>query len=179
MEAKSLIQEVLHAQIGRVFRGPGDSDVVAIDTETYYDKNYDLKELGTYGYITDYRFDPYMVSVYSSDIQYVGPFLNCPWDKITSRPWVAHNMSFDAQVLIQAQKKGLIPEWVKPASLDCTADLSVFVKAPRNLAGAVRELFQVTLEKETRDAMKGKTWDDAVREGLDQQLLRYALNDAK
>lgn len=176
---QSKIQEVLHARIGPVFRGPGDRDVVAIDTETYYDKEYGLQTLGTYAYITDRRFDPYMVSVYSDDVQYVGPLKDCPWEKITGRPWVAHNMSFDAQVLMEAQKRGWIPEWVTPVSLDCTADLAVFFKAPRNLAGAVRELFGKTMEKETRDLMKGKTWDDAVAAGLDKQLLDYALNDAK
>lgn len=175
----SKIADVLHAKVGPVFRGPGDPDVVAIDTETYYDKTYGLKELGTYAYITDPRFDPYMVSVCANDVEYVGPLKDCPWEKITKRPWVAHNMSFDAQVLIEAQKRGMIPEWVEPASLDCTADLAVFVKAPRNLAGAVRELFGKTMEKETRDLMKGKTWQDAVDAGLDKQLLEYAMNDAR
>ena len=175
----SKIEEVLHGKIGPVFRGPGDDDVVAIDTETYYDKEYGLQELGTYSYITDRRFDPYLVSVVARDLEYVGPLKDCPWDKITNRPWVAHNMSFDAQVLIEAQKRGMIPDWVEPAALDCTADLAVFLKAPRNLAGAVRELFGETMEKETRDLMKGKTWQDAVDAGLKDQLVLYALNDSR
>jgi hypothetical protein len=175
----SKIEEVLHRVVGPVFRGPGDDDVVAVDTETYYDGGYGLTDMGTYSYITDPRFDPYLISVVAKDLEYVGPLKDCPWEKITGRPWVAHNMSFDAQVLIEAQKRGWIPDWVQPATLDCTADLAVFLKAPRNLAGAVRELFGKTMEKETRDLMKGKTWDDAVAAGLKDQLLAYALNDAR
>jgi len=175
----SRIEAVLHRKVGPVFRGPADPDVVAIDTETYYDKEYGIETLGTYGYVTDRKFDPYLVSVHSADVTYVGNLAGCPWDKITNRPWVAHNMSFDAQVLLEAQKRGWVPEWVEPASLDCTADLAVYMKAPRSLAKSSRELLGRAVNKETRDLMKGKTWDDAVRLGLKDQLLEYARTDAE
>lgn len=170
---------MLHAKVGPVFRGPSDPDVVAIDFETYYDKEYGIETLGTYSYITDKRFDPYLVAIYADDVSYVGNLAGCPWDKITGRPWVSHNASFDAHVFIEAQKRHLVPEWVCPCSWDCTADLAVYLKAPRNLAGVARELFKTTVNKTTRDFMKGKTWDDVIKLGKEKELLDYGLEDAR
>lgn len=157
---------------------PARANLVAVDFETYYDDDIGISTHGSYGYIDDPRAQAYLVAIYAFDgeLTYVGPVETAPWDKINGLPWWSHNAAFDAHVFEVAQHRGQVPEYIQPCSWDCTADLSVFLHAPRNLAGAARELLGVTLEKETRDLMKGKTYEDAIRLGLKDQLHRYALD---
>ncbi len=150
---------------------------IAIDFETYYAKDYDVSSLGIWHYVHDPRFDAYLVSVVSDDIEFVGPPKEFDWSRIEGRQVVSHNASFDEAVWLRLVELGVVPD-VRPASWDCTADLAVFVDAPRSLAEASKQLLGVRLDKTIRDAMKGVTWDQVVASGKAEELKAYALRDA-
>ena len=154
--------------------------LVAVDFETFYDEDYSLTHSGVYSYVSDVRFDPYLVALYGDGVEYVGPTREAPWHLVSGRPWWSHNAAFDLQVFMEAQRRGIIPAGIQPASWDCSADLSTFMKARRSLKEAAHSLLGVELEKETRNLMKGRTYEQARKDGLVDQLHRYALEgDAK
>lgn len=155
------------------------SDVISFDTETYYDAEYSVTEQGQYHYVTDPRFDCYLISVYAKDWHYVGRPKDFDWEKLNGKHVVCHNMAFDRLVFWHMKKLGIVPEHIKPAEFDCTMDLSLFLTGHGSLKDAVRELLGVEISKETRDYMKGKRWADVVAEGKDKELLKYAYDDAK
>lgn len=156
---------------------PSD-DIAAVDFETYFDRDYSLKKLPTHRYLADDRFDPFLVSIAAGEIRYCGPLDQAPWREIAGRTWVAHHANFDAQVRDRAAELGLIPEWAKPQIWRCTADLSVYLQAPRNLEGAAREFLGIALDKDTRKLMAGRRYRELASFEQDH-WKRYALADAE
>jgi hypothetical protein len=152
----------------------------SLDYETDYDKEYGISECGVYGYLHDPRFNPYLLSVWGEDIQWVGHPKDFPyWDKLSGATYVAHNAGYDRQVLERCIEMGISPEKARPAHWFCTANLSVFLGGPRSLKDACKYLLGIEVSKEMRNWMKGRTWKDALDAGKDGQLLQYALDDAK
>ncbi len=155
----------------------------AIDYETFYDSEYGIEECGLWGYLHDSRFDPYLVSIVGPGIEYVGHPSNAPWDKLIalSEPWmfVSHNFTFDKQVHARAIELGIIPAEAMPTKWRCTANMSVYLGGPRSLKDACKFLLGIDVNKEMRNYMRGKTWLQAVTEGMDGRLKQYALDDSK
>lgn len=153
----------------------------AIDFESYYDKEYGIEECGVYGYLHDQRFDPYLMSVWGKDVQWVGHPKDLPKDiegkLIRADAFIAHNAGFDRQV------------WKRCVDLDifrfdnlrwyCTANMSVYLGGPRSLKDAAKQFLGVEVSKEMRNYMKGRTWAQAVAEGKAEKLMQYALDDSK
>lgn len=152
--------------------------VYAIDFETYYEPGLGIKDLGVGGYVNHPKFDAYMVSLVGPGIEFVGHPKDAPWHLLPEVfDFVAHNMGFDRQVYGRLQKDfaGFYPtarRWW------CTANLAVFLNADRNLKGASDQLLGIKVDKQMRGYMNGKTWADAVADGKDQELLKYALDDS-
>jgi len=71
------------------------------------------------------------------------------------------------------KKKKLDVSWV------CTADMCVYFQYQRNLKGSAKEILGVSMDKEVRNNMKGKTWDDMIAMDESKAVLQYALDDAK
>lgn len=151
--------------------------VAALDFETYYSKDYSIRGVSTYQYVNHPEFDAYMVSIYCDDFQYVGELENFDWKRINGFTLIAHNASFDQRVFERCQELGKIPdikvEW------ECTADMCVYFQYQRNLKGAAKEILGVEMDKEIRENMKGKTWDDLIALDESKAVMEYALNDAK
>lgn len=154
-----------------------NDSIVAIDFETYYDKEYSLKKLPVSLYVKDERFDPYLVSMASESVRYSGPLENAPWQQITGKTWIAHNANFDLQVCERATSLGLIPEWASPKQWHCTADLSVYRQAPRNLKGAAYTFLGMDLDKDVRDQMSCRQYRSLNKE---EKTLwhNYAMGDS-
>ena len=151
--------------------------VIAIDFETYYDKDCTIKTLGADAYCRHPKFDPYMVALYGEGLDYTGPTPDAPWDKISlTQNFVAHNASFDSLVFEAAQRLGHIPKNIQPV-WDCSANLAVYIQAPRNLKGASEQLLNISPDKTIRDKMKGKTFSD-LDEAEQTALTEYARHDA-
>jgi DNA polymerase I-like protein with 3'-5' exonuclease and polymerase domains len=156
------------------------SKIIAVDFETYYTKEYSIKTLGVDAYINDPRFDPYLVAVYcEGEIEYVGHPKEFDWTKVEKRVLGAHNARFDETVFVRCQELGIIPKAVKPSKWICSADLSVFLSAPRSLAGAASALLGIKLDKSTRDKLAKLTYKQACERGLKDEVHEYALSDAR
>lgn len=98
------------------------------------------------------------------------------WDRIDGRIIACHNCSFDKAVFLECWKRGMLPklnnvQWV------CTADLSAFLMAPRNLKGAMKELFGKEISKEVREGMSGRHDFDLNPEEY-RALVEYGGSDA-
>lgn len=151
--------------------------IFALDTETFYDKEYSVKTLGPVAYVNDPRFDCYLVSIAGDDgFTWVGHPKDAPWDRIAGHTWVSHNRSFDASVYLRLVALGIAPD-AGPSEWHCTADLCAFLQFPRSLADACRELFGVALNKGVRSRASGKHYQDELN--LDSEMEDYALDDAK
>ncbi len=87
---------------------------ISFDTETYYDKEYSVTEQGAYHYVTDPRFQCYLISVWAKDWKYVGPPEKFEWKKLNGKLVVSHNAEFDRLVFWRMKKLGIVPEHVKP-----------------------------------------------------------------
>lgn len=99
------------------------------------------------------------------------------WDRLRGRLLVAHNASFDQVVTVELAKRGKIPASMGGAKWACTADLSSFLLAPRNLKGAMKELFGKEISKEVRAGMDGRHDYDLNAAEL-RDLVEYGGSDA-
>ncbi len=153
-------------------------DGVAVDFETYYDKDYSLTTMSTWNYVMHERFDAYLVAISGQGIKFVGHPRDFDWMSIAGKILVMHNAGFDELVIKRLMEKEVIPkEFHYPRCFD-TADLSVWMGAPRTLSGAAQELLGIKMDKTVRAAMKGKTKEDADAAGMGGDLLKYGGTDA-
>ena len=152
--------------------------VVAVDFETVYDTEYSVTKLGYHAYVHDARFNAYLVSFWADDgWHWVGHPKNAPWEKINGATWLSHNAQFDRAVFFRLQVTGVIPVSIAPGEWHCTSALSVYLAAPRNLAGAARELVGMHLDKRTRSKACGDDMQSLF--GQSPEMLAYALKDAE
>lgn len=155
----------------------------AIDFETYYDSEVSITVQGVHGYLQHPNCDIYMVSVYGDDVQWVGHPKDFDWASISGPDtrWLSHNAAFDGAVFDRLVELGVVSAEHQPEEWLCTADCAAYHGLPRNLKGAIAstplaEKFPIS--KETRNAMKGKQWDDMSPE-FKQEVSDYALRDSE
>lgn len=151
----------------------------AVDFESYYDDEVSIKTLGGWMYLQHPKTDIYMVSIYGPDVDYVGPPGDAPWKKIKGKLWVSHNAAFDELVYRRLIELGTVDGSIQPSDWQCTANMSVYFAAPRDLAGASKALLGEVTSKAMRNWMKGRSWQDAITEGKADDLCQYARQDAK
>jgi hypothetical protein len=156
-----------------------DAPVVAVDFESYYAKGCDIKSLGPWHYLNDPRCDIYLMGVAGDGVEWAGHPKDFDWSLLHGKFIVAHNLSWDGLVLAKLARDGVIPAGIEFAGGGCTANLSVYLGAPRNLAGAARELLGVDVTKDLRTWMKGRTWQDAVDAGRADEMRDYVIRDAR
>ena len=99
------------------------------------------------------------------------------WDNLRSRTLIAHNGSFDESVTLELVKRGLLPKWLVENEWACTADLSAYLLAPRNLKGACKYLLGKEISKEVRENMDGKHDYELSQEDY-RDLVEYGGSDA-
>lgn len=182
-----------------------DDRAVAVDYETFYDTKagYSLSTMSPQNYCSDERFDAYLVAICGNDIFKVdaGDFVTCDvpsgiyktlddgrqlyvgkptefryWQNLDGRILLAHNAGFDSVVTDELMKRHLIPE-LKDIEWKCTADLSAYLMAPRNLKGAMKELFGKEISKAVRAGMDGRH-DYELNEKDYNDLVEYGGSDA-
>lgn len=153
------------------------SRTIALDTELFYSKEVSVKPLGAWKYVRHPKADCYMISVSDGTDHWAGHPRDFNFSSLEGATLLSHNAAFDEEVYLAQVEKGLWPK-INYTAWHCTADLSSYVCNRRSLAHAVQHLFDVSLSKDMRDWMKGRTWDDAVREGKAEELLQYARDDA-
>ena len=152
--------------------------VVAIDFETYYDADYDVGSLGYRAYVHHQKFDAYLVAFWADDgWHWAGHPKDAPWDKVTGATWLSHNAQFDRAVFFRLRETGVIPMAIAPGEWLCTAALAVYLAAPRNLAGAARELAGLHLDKNIRERASGRHGPELFDDS--EEIRAYALKDAE
>lgn len=155
----------------------------AADFETYYSAECSITVQGVYGYLRHPDADIYMVSIWGDDFQWVGHPKDLDWSRIGGKGtrWLSHNAAFDGAVFDRLVELGVVDAKHQPEEWLCTADCAAYHGLPRNLKGAVAattlaERFPVS--KETRNAMKGKRWEDMSPE-FKKEVSDYALRDSE
>jgi DNA polymerase I-like protein with 3'-5' exonuclease and polymerase domains len=155
-------------------------NIYAIDFETYYSKDVSIGEQGVYHYLRHPEQDIYLVSIAGTDgTRYTGHPKNAPWSTICegSPTWLSHNTGFDMPVFMRLQELGIAPEYLRLTDWHDTADLAAFLGVPRSLKESSFHLLGIPVNKDTRDKMKGKRWDDMTPE-FRAEVIAYAQADA-
>jgi hypothetical protein len=152
---------------------------VAVDFESYYDKEVSITTLGVWGYLRHPMCEVYMVSVWAEDGHFVGHPKDFNWHDILDRPWVSHNAAFDRECYARLIELGHAPN-VHPPEWFCSANLSAFLgDSERNLAASAKAYLDIDITKDTRKAMMGITHDAMHSTGFYKEVAEYALRDAE
>ena len=153
------------------------AQAVAVDFETYYDKECSVKGATARNYARHPKFEAFLVAIYAPDeFSFVGNPADFDWTQLEGRDVLAHNASFESAVFKQLISDKIIADF--SCQLFCTADMAVYLQLPRSLKGAVYATFEEELSKDVRDNLKGKRWADIEADGTKDEVLRYALDDA-
>lgn len=100
------------------------------------------------------------------------------YENVRHRLIAMHNASYDEAATLACIKRGLMPAFLKDeCKFVCTADLSAFLLYPRNLKGAMKEMFGKEISKEVRAGMMGRHDYDLNREEY-RALVEYGGSDA-
>jgi len=150
----------------------------AIDFETFYSKEFSVTDLGYYHYVNHPSFDAYMVSIVGDDgNEFVGHPKDFDWSCLDGEIWLSHNASFDGMVYQRLVELGVV-KGSGPAEWHDTADLVAYMGLPRSLKAAIGLLYEIKVEKSTRDNMAGKPWD-AMTSEFKKEVEEYALKDSR
>ena len=167
---------------------------------------YSLTDMSPQQYCADERFDAYLVAICGEHI-FDGPrdneslpmvypgrivfrdlddgrqlYIGRPehfnhWGQLKDRILVAHNAAFDSVVTDELVKRGVLPTFLKDAEWKCTADLAAYLMVPRNLKGAMKELFGKEISKAVRAGMDGRH-DYELPSSEYRDLVEYGGSDA-
>ncbi|MDC0325563.1 DNA polymerase [bacterium] len=154
---------------------PTEQQVVAVDTETYYDNECSVSKLGSHAYTKHPHFQTLLISAATSDGSVIcEPPETFPWEILQGRKIVAHNAGFDRAVLRATPECPKIPEdaWID------TSGMCAYNQLPRTLKGACAALFDCKVSKDVRDRMKGRTLED-LSQNERADFVQYAKEDAK
>lgn len=152
--------------------------VIAIDFETYYDKECSVKTLGAWAYCHHPEFYAYLMSVSDGEETWVGEPKDFDWTALEGAHLISHNAFFDRNVYEAGVEKGLYPK-INFAQWDCTANMSACLCNRRSLKDAALFLLGVEMSKDVRDTMNGKHWAEVRDTELGRQFKEYAARDAK
>jgi DNA polymerase len=161
--------------------------LVGVDFETFYTCSYSVSQMGNYAYTHDGRFNAWAVSVSDGERTCVCPPAEFPWGTIAGREWVSHNREFDEAVWRRLKELGVIGrDGARPSKWLCSAALCAFLQLPRDLAGAVRAVFGVEVDKSARERAKGEqkgsefgVQGTLFTEGISESDEEYAACDAE
>lgn len=151
--------------------------VVALDFETYYDKDCSVKPLGAWAYCHHPEFYAYLMSVSDGEETWVGSPAEFDWACLEGCHILSHNAFFDRNVYERGVEVGLYPR-VNFAQWDCTANMTAALCNRRSLKDAAMFLLGISMDKDARSAMKGKHWVDVKDTPLGAEFVEYAKRDA-
>jgi DNA polymerase len=151
----------------------------SVDYEAFYSDEISIKTLGPWRYCQEQSLDSiYLVTIHGADLEFCGLPVEAPWDRIAGQHWVSHNAAFDRLVFDRLVELGLDIDRHRPSGWDCTANLSVYMGAPRSLKGAAKALLKKEASKDYRKVVKSKLPSDLTPEEW-QQALDAGRQDAR
>lgn len=148
----------------------------AIDYETFYSKEYSVRDLGNWGYTHHPEFDAFMLAVSCEDGDWVGQPKDFDWSLLEGNLVVAHNAGFEWAVTQRLIELGIIPPVIFGELVD-TADLAAYLGVPRSLEQAAKHLLGVKVDKSTRTNAVGLHWNDMTPD-FQERMTKYASNDS-
>ena len=152
---------------------------VAVDYETYYDRDYSVVDLGYWSYCRHPKFDPYLISVCDGTDSWAGPLSDFNFAALEGCRLVAFNSAFDEEVTLAANEQGIISFKTTPADWCCVSNMSRYLFNVGSLKDAVKRGLGIDISKGVRNRAKGKHYRDMVAEGWAEDMIRYALADAQ
>jgi DNA polymerase len=149
--------------------------LLAIDFETHWDKGaYSVKDLGNWAYCHHPRFRVLTVAVYDGTRGHACAPEAFDWARLHGATLIAHNAGFDRAVFARLQELGVVPADVRPARWLDSAAAAAYHGLPRDLAGAMQELFGVAVDKTVREDLgQGSLFAQGA------ELEAYATRDAQ
>jgi len=161
---------------------------IALDWETFYDKECSVKTLGNWAYAHHPNFEAYMVSVFDGAEKWAGHPKDLCWEALDGCRLLSHNAGFDISVYMAEAERGNVP-WLNIPSWHCTANMAVALCGYRDLKRSTDALLgsefikQVTGEgevsKKVRGAAEGMRYKDFMaEEGRWDEMVAYATGDA-
>ncbi len=156
--------------------------VIGWDSETYYSSDYSVADSSYWHYCHHEQFNCYMVSLSGDGLRSATHPKDVDWWALDGKVWVSANRPFDLHVYRRLCELGIVPQrdgrFPTPFYWGDTAPLSVYLRAPRSLAGAMQALYGITRSKEIRNTdMKGKKWEQFSAD-LQARIVEYAKQDA-
>lgn len=152
--------------------------VCAVDFESYYDDECNVRKLGIDKYMGHENFDAYLVACVGDDgYEFVGDPKEFDWTILTGVGIVSHNAVFDRAIYYTGVMNGWWPRvWFK--FWLCTANLCSRRRVPRSLKNAMMYVYGEDVSKKTRDDMLGVKWKE-VTSDFKRKVMSYALDDAR
>lgn len=155
-----------------------EAPAVAIDFETYYDDEISIKTMGVTRYLQHPKTDIYLVTIFDGEQRYTGRPEDFDWRSLKGRLLVSHNASFDKLVHDRLVERGLI-EHAEFAEWNCTANLAVYLRARRDLKGAIADLYDAAVSKDYRAAAHGRTEAEMKEAGVWDQIVESNVVDTE
>lgn len=154
--------------------------IISVDYETFYatKQNYGIKQLGTWRYLNDPRFNAYLISVCDGTDTWAGELKDFNWDSLDGQTLVSHNRKFDNAVQRRLVELNLAPK-ITPADWFCTADMSACLCNRRSLDEACAHLLRIQVDKDIRDRANNKTPEQMKAEGWWSDMVKYGCRDAR
>jgi hypothetical protein len=150
---------------------------VSLDYETFYSKEYSIRDLGNYGYTHHPEFNAYLLTAATEDGDtWGGNPKEFDYPAVDGAIWIMANAGFDVSVTERLIELGDVPS-VRPVAVYDVLDLARYLGYPGNLAGATEAMLGVKLDKGVRDSAKGKHWEDMTPD-QQSEMMRYARRDA-
>lgn len=152
---------------------------IAVDFETFYSKKlkYSVAGKTPEEYVSDERFDPYMISVSDGQQSWSGHPKDFQWSALEGQHLLSQNAGFDGMVYREMVKRGLAPQLTIP-SWHCTANMTSYLCNRRSLDDAVEHLFKVKLDKSARSDANNKRWPEDFKPEERSKMLQYAKDDS-
>jgi hypothetical protein len=152
--------------------------VCAVDFESYYDDECNVRKLGIRKYLNHCKFDVYLVACVGDDgMEFIGDPRNFNWMWLSGVGVVSHNAVFDRAIYYFGVTNGWWVD-VKFKFWYCTANLCTLRRVPRSLDNAVNYIYGFKLSKDVRDAMLGVKWVDLSHDQK-VKVIAYARDDAR
>src|SRR5712664_785834 len=155
--------------------------VISLDFETFYSNKlkYGLRQQIAEQYCRSHHFDAYMISASDGANHWAGHPRDFNWESLAGQTVVAHNLFFDKTVLLELERRQLIPKISdRVAAWHCTANLTAYICNRRALDDAVEHLFKIKLDKSARSDANGKHWPKDFSAAEQITMFDYARKDA-
>lgn len=160
--------------------------VISIDTESYYDDEVSVKPLGYRKYARHPKAEVYMVSVSDGTEVWAGHPRDFNEQSLCGATLITPNKAHDYELAAAAKERtgaSFVPDEFLPGGArcfdwHCVSNMASYLLNVRSLAEMMRLGCGINVDKGTRDRAKGKTWDDMVKEGWGEEMIKYAQLDA-